>query len=93
MPALSFGYSNFDALNSSTVKFNRVSDDMNDYRTVGIYTGYKLKNAPYNGYVVWLNLSQNFDNNFVHQLCFPFATNEIWIRYSAEGVWNAWRRI
>nr|DAR59351.1 MAG TPA: putative tail fiber protein [Caudoviricetes sp.] len=66
---------------------------MNDCTTLGIYTGRDLKNAPMSGYVVWLNVSQDFNGGFVHQLCFVINYDSLFFRHSNNGVWSTWRQI
>lgn len=77
----------------SMFKISKASDDMNNYKSLGIYTGNNLKNAPVSGFVVWLNVTQNFDSNFVHQLCFPMNSNDLWVRCSFDNIWKQWKKI
>ena len=77
----------------SGFKLSKTSGDMNDYTRPGIYTGKDLKNAPLSSYVVWLNVSQDFNDGFVHQLCFTVGNDSLFLRYSNDGNWSTWRKI
>ena len=70
------------------------SGNMNDYRDSGLFSGYKMDNAPVaNTWFTWINFQHNHNPSYMVQAGFSYNSLNLYARQYIDGSWSTWRKI